>query len=79
MCAVDRINRFITLDELKANALGGKDLDKRLTDFVSQINMNKDLGKLFFDTSKDSIRLNNPVTSERMAEKNIKRVRIKPA
>ncbi len=41
--------------------------------------MNKDFSKLFFDTGKDSIRLNNPVTFERMAEINIKRVRIKAA
>ncbi|MBI1302038.1 MAG: hypothetical protein GC137_10375 [Alphaproteobacteria bacterium] len=72
-------NRFVTAGELKEKALDGKDLDKRLTDFVAQINMNKDMGKLFFDTGKDSIRLNNPVTAERMAEKNVKRVRIKPA
>lgn len=72
-------NKFITADDLKANALGGKNLDKRLTDFAAQINMNKDLGKLFFDTGNDSIRLNNPVTLERMTEQNIRRVRIKPA
>lgn len=76
---VQNPNRFVTADELKEKALDGKDLDKRLTDFVAQINMNKDIGKLFFDTGKDSIRLNNPVTPERMAEKNVKRVRIKPA
>jgi hypothetical protein len=76
---VQNQNRFITAEELKENALEGKDLDKRLTDFVAQININKDIGKLFFDTGKDSIRLNNPVTAERMAEKNVKRVRIKPA
>lgn len=72
-------NKFVTADDLKANALGGKNLDKRLTDFAAQINMNKDLGKLFFDTGNDSIRLNNPVTPERMTEQNIRRVRIKPA
>lgn len=72
-------NRFVTEQELKKNALEGKSLDKRLTDFVAQINLNKDLGKLFFDTSKDSIRLSNPVTTERMNEKNIRRIRIKPA
>lgn len=72
-------NRFVTVDELEVKALNGKALDKRLTDFVAQINMNKDIGKLFFDTGKSSIRLNNPVTAWRMAEKNIKRIRIKPA
>jgi hypothetical protein len=72
-------NKFVTADDLKANALGGKNLDKRLTDFAAQINMNKDFGKLFFDTGNDSIRLNNPVTPERLTEQNIRRVRIKPA
>lgn len=76
---VQNPNRFVTANELKEKALDGKDLDKRLTDFVAQINMNKDIGNLFFDTGKDSIRLNNPVTAERMTEKNVKRVRIKPA
>lgn len=76
---VQHPNRFVTVDELKEKALDGKNLDKRLTDFVTQINMNKDMGKLFFDTGKDSIRLNNPVTAERMAEKNVKRVRVKSA
>lgn len=76
---VQNPNRFVMEDELKEKALDGKDLDKRLTDFVAQINMNKDIGRLFFDTGKDCIRLNNPVTTERMAEKNIKRVRIKAA
>lgn len=69
-------NRFVTLDELEEKALNGKAFDKRLTDFVAQINMNKNLGKLFFETSKDCIRLHNPITAERMAELNIKRIRI---
>jgi hypothetical protein len=72
-------NRFVSADELINKALDGKNLDKRLTDFAAQINMNKDLGRLFFDTGNDCIRLNSPVTAERMAELNIRRVRIKPA
>jgi hypothetical protein len=72
-------NRFISAEDIEAKALDGKSLDKRLTDFAAQMNMNKDLGKLFFDTGKDGIRLNNPVTQERMAEKGITRIRIKPA
>jgi hypothetical protein len=72
-------NRFVEADELQKKALDGKAIDKRLTDFASQVNMSKDLGKLFFDTSKDSIRLNNPITPERMTEQNMRRVRIKPA
>ena len=70
-------NRFVTESELTEKALDGKDLDKRLTDFAVQVNINKDLGKLFFDTSKDNIRLNNPITPERMAEMKILRPRIK--
>lgn len=72
-------NRFVSKDELEKRALNGKALDKRLTDFAAQINMGKDIGKVFFDTSKDSIRLHNPVSPERMAELNVKRIRIKPA
>lgn len=72
-------NRFVSVEELKEKALDGKDIDKRIADFVAQIHMNKELGNLFFDTSNDSIRLNTPITQERMTEKNIRKIRIKPA
>jgi len=72
-------NRFITVDEISEKVLDGKPIDKRPTDFVAQVNMDKDMGKLFFDVSSDSIRLNNPVTKERMEAQNIKRIRIKSA